>query len=90
MDSMAISMVLQVLGNRRRLLTLAFAFPVLRSCGDWMNRITALENGMHLNTTERGSDGDGCRNGGRSNGAHLSRVMCHDGHVARGLRRYLI
>ena len=52
MDSMAISMVLQVLGNRRRLLTLAFAFPVLRSCGDWMNRIAALENAMHLNTTE--------------------------------------
>ena len=35
------------------MLTLAFAFPVLHSCGDWMNRIAALEDAMHLNTTER-------------------------------------
>jgi hypothetical protein len=35
------------------MLTLAFAFPVLRSCGDWMNRIAALEKAMHLNATER-------------------------------------
>jgi hypothetical protein len=35
------------------MLTLAFAFPFLRSCDDWMDRITALENAMHLNPTER-------------------------------------
>jgi hypothetical protein len=35
------------------MLTLAFAFPYLRSCDDWMDRIAALEDAMHLSTEEK-------------------------------------
>jgi hypothetical protein len=33
--------------------TLAFAFPYLQSCGDWMARISALEDVMNLKMEEK-------------------------------------
>jgi len=33
--------------------TLAFAFPYLRACEEWMGRIATLEGAMNLNRQER-------------------------------------